>query len=106
MSNSQKTSHPMPRRRLGVDSGCARILRRGLGTSLFLLSTISLLLATPACPAASVVAAWGSNSYGQTNVPPGLTNVVSIAGGAYHSLALKADGTVVGWGSYWNGQNY
>jgi hypothetical protein len=28
-----------------------------------------------------------------------LTNVVAVAGGAYHSLALKADGTVVAWGA-------
>ena len=44
------------------------------------------------------VVAWGDNDYGQTNVPPGLTNVVAIAGGDAHSLALKSDGTVVAWG--------
>ena len=32
-------------------------------------------------------------------VPAGLSNVVGIAGGAYHSLALKADGTVAAWGA-------
>ena len=33
------------------------------------------------------------------NLPAGLTNVVAIAvGGDSFSLALKADGTVVGWG--------
>jgi alpha-tubulin suppressor-like RCC1 family protein len=40
------------------------------------------------------------NSYGETNVPPDLTNVVAVAGGDYHSVALKADGRVVAWG--WN----
>ncbi|MGD0350993.1 MAG: hypothetical protein ABSB84_11885 [Verrucomicrobiota bacterium] len=54
-----------------------------------------------AVPVAGVVAgrivAWGSNSYGQTNAPVG-TNWTAVAGGYYHSLALKADGTVVGWG--------
>lgn len=44
------------------------------------------------------VIAWGSNTYGQTNVPPGLSNVIAIAGGLYHALALKADGTVTAWG--------
>jgi hypothetical protein len=44
------------------------------------------------------VAAWGDNSYGQTSVPVGLSNVVAVAAGGNHSLALKADGTVVGWG--------
>ncbi len=41
---------------------------------------------------------------GQTNVPAGLTNVVAIAGGSYHSLALKYDGTVVAWGDDSAGQ--
>jgi hypothetical protein len=31
-------------------------------------------------------------------VPPGLSNVVAIAAGLTHSIALKADGTVVAWG--------
>ena len=38
------------------------------------------------------------------NVPAGLTNVVAIAGGGYHSLALKYDGTVVAWGDNSAGQ--
>ena len=42
--------------------------------------------------------AWGDNGYGQTNVPPGLSNVVAIAAGGYHSLALQSNGTVVAWG--------
>jgi alpha-tubulin suppressor-like RCC1 family protein len=32
-----------------------------------------------------------------------LSNVVAVAGGAAHSLALRNDGTVVAWGSYNNG---
>jgi len=51
-----------------------------------------------------ILAAWGSNSDGQMNIPAGLTNVVAIAGGSYHSLALRADGTVVAWGSNSSGQ--
>ena len=43
--------------------------------------------------------AWGDNYYGQTNTPADLTNVVSIAAGGFHGLALKADGTVEGWGA-------
>lgn len=44
--------------------------------------------------------AWGDNSYGQCNIPLSATNVIDIAaGGAGHTLALRADGTVVGWGS-------
>ena len=45
------------------------------------------------------VAAWGFNGYGQTTVPVGLSNVVTVAAGYHHSLALRADGTVVAWGS-------
>ena len=39
------------------------------------------------------VVAWGSNDVGQTNVPSGLSNVVAIAAGDHHSLALTAEGT-------------
>jgi hypothetical protein len=44
------------------------------------------------------VIAWGSNTYGQTTVPSNLTNVIAIAAGAYHGLALQSNGTVVAWG--------
>jgi len=50
--------------------------------------------------------AWGANTYGQTNVPATLngSNLVALAGGYGHSLALKSDGTVVSWGLNGNGQ--
>lgn len=41
---------------------------------------------------------WGRNDYGQIDLPSGLTNVVALARGDFHSLALKDDGTVVAWG--------
>ena len=50
------------------------------------------------------VAAWGDNSLGQISVPPGLNNVVAVAGGGGHSLALTASGAVVAWGSDFSGQ--
>jgi alpha-tubulin suppressor-like RCC1 family protein/O-glycosyl hydrolase len=50
------------------------------------------------------VRAWGDNSYGQTSVPMGLTNVIVIACGWYHGLALRNDGTVVAWGKNSSGQ--
>lgn len=45
------------------------------------------------------VFAWGLNSHGQTNVPSGLDNVVEVAAGGFHSLARRADGSVVAWGA-------
>ena len=38
------------------------------------------------------VISWGDNFAGETNVPSGLSNVVAVAGGAYHSLGLVSDG--------------
>jgi Regulator of chromosome condensation (RCC1) repeat len=47
----------------------------------------------------SVVFAWGENDVGQTVVPVmGPTGVLAVAAGHYHNLALRGDGTVVGWG--------
>ncbi|MGH7973646.1 MAG: hypothetical protein ACREIC_33430, partial [Limisphaerales bacterium] len=45
------------------------------------------------------VAAWGDDNWGEADVPAGLAGVIQVAGGDYHSLALRADGTVVGWGA-------
>jgi alpha-tubulin suppressor-like RCC1 family protein len=50
------------------------------------------------------VAAWGSNSDGRASVPAGLRETVTVAAGAKHNLALKADGTVVAWGYNTDGQ--
>ncbi len=45
------------------------------------------------------VFAWGDNDEGETDVPPGLDNVIALAAGWYHSLAVTGDGRVVAWGS-------
>jgi len=50
------------------------------------------------------VLAWGSNLRGQTKVPSSATNVISIAAGDLHTLALRSDGTVVAWGDNEYGQ--
>jgi len=42
----------------------------------------------------STVAAVGLNDYGQCNVG-GWTNITQVAAGNYHTVGLKADGTVV-----------
>ncbi|ASN82586.1 RCC1 domain-containing protein [Deinococcus ficus] len=62
------------------------------------------------------VRAWGSNLIGQLGdgtsgtdrltpvTVSGLTDVVGVAGGGSHSLALRADGTVRAWGNNGSGQ--
>ena len=52
----------------------------------------------------SLVAGWGDNTYGETNEPPSLTNVVAIAGGSDFSLALQGNGTVAAWGYNGDGE--
>ena len=39
-------------------------------------------------------------------MPTALTNVIAISAGAFHSLALKADGTVAAWGAGTNSSDY
>jgi alpha-tubulin suppressor-like RCC1 family protein len=42
--------------------------------------------------------AWGANYSGQAG-PRLADNVVAVAAGEAHSLALRSDGTVLAWGS-------
>jgi alpha-tubulin suppressor-like RCC1 family protein len=44
------------------------------------------------------IVAWGSGSSGETNVPPDLSDVMTIAAGGFHALAARSNGTVVAWG--------
>ena len=50
------------------------------------------------------IVTWGDDTYGQCDVPPGLTNVVAVSGGYDFSVALKDDGTVAAWGYGGNGE--
>lgn len=45
------------------------------------------------------ITSWGWNDYGQRNIPAGLDDVVMVSPGTAHTLALRADGTVVAWGA-------
>jgi len=64
-------------------------------------TTLAFVMVFSICITGSAqnVVAWGNNTQGQTNVPPSATNVVAVAAGWYHSLALRNDGTVIAWGS-------
>ena len=44
------------------------------------------------------VAAWGLNTSGESLPPPGLSNVVGVAGNYQDSYALTANGNIVNWG--------
>ena len=44
------------------------------------------------------VAAWGFDGFGQNRVPANLTNVIALACGGSHNLALSEDGVVTVWG--------
>jgi len=41
---------------------------------------------------------WGDSARAETNMPAGLSNIVGISTGRFHSLALQRNGTVVAWG--------
>jgi alpha-tubulin suppressor-like RCC1 family protein len=69
-----------------------------------LTALLIFALAQGSANGAGIVVAWGDNSFGQTAVPPGLSNIVSISAGARHSLALRRDGTVIAWGDNSSGQ--
>ena len=54
--------------------------------------------------AAGSVVAWGSNTYGQTNVPKSLTGIASVASGSTFNLSMAGNGTLSGWGNNSQGQ--
>jgi uncharacterized delta-60 repeat protein len=57
-----------------------------------------LLYGTKAFAVGGTISAWGYDSSGALNVPPGLTSAVEVAAGDYFSMALTAAGTVATWG--------
>ncbi len=50
------------------------------------------------------VAVWGHNAENQHAVPKPNENFLRVAGGGYHSLGLKTDGSIVAWGRDAEGQ--
>jgi len=52
----------------------------------------------------SQIVAWGDDSGGQTDIPTNLDDAVAIAGGDFHSVAIRHDGTLVAWGFDDDGQ--
>src|SRR5262252_2220100 len=73
------------------------VIHRMFGVALLAATLVAGGVANAAVTPGNVVA-WGDNSYGQTNVPAGLSGVTAIAASYYHGMALKSDGTVAAWG--------
>jgi hypothetical protein len=70
-------------------------------------SMVTLLAAAGAVQTAhagGVVRAWGENYFGQSTVPTDLGACTAVAGGTFHSLALRQDGVVRAWGDNVQGQ--
>jgi len=55
-------------------------------------------------PSGTLLVAWGKNNRGQATEPAGLGDVIDLAAGLEHSLALRTDGTVIAWGRGDEGQ--
>jgi alpha-tubulin suppressor-like RCC1 family protein len=66
-----------------------------------LLIIVAQFMAGRNAIAATSVYVWGDSA---TQAPANATNIVAIAAGTGHNLALRADGTVIGWGDDSNGQ--
>ncbi len=63
-----------------------------------IILSVLCLAQAPAAVTNGVVYAWGRNDVGQTEIPSDATNIVAIAAGHNHVLALKANSTVEAWG--------
>jgi hypothetical protein len=64
------------------------------GTGRTNIAAAQLLVKPP-----GTVVGWGEDGQTPAQVPDDLANVSAIASGTEHSLALRTDGTVFGWGS-------
>jgi len=64
-------------------------------------TTMSFLVSVRA---SSGLLAWGNNTVGQSSFSTASTSVLAIAGGWYHTVALKQDGTVQCWGGTNDGE--
>ena len=55
-------------------------------------------------PTGTLLIGWGNNNKGQITEPAGLGEVVNLAAGRDHNLALRSNGTVAAWGRDDEGQ--
>lgn len=72
--------------------------------SVLVTNPLGQVLSADALLALLPVTAWGDNTFGQCRTLALATNAIAVAAGAWHTLALRADGVVVGWGDNTSGQ--
>jgi exopolysaccharide biosynthesis protein len=72
--------------------------------SVLITNAFGSALSSNAALAILPLGASGDNTFGQISLPPNLSNLVAIAAGGWHSLALRADGTPIAWGNDSNGE--
>ena len=72
--------------------------------SVVVTNAIGAALSANAMLAVIPLDAWGDNTWDQLDFPGQAFNVIAIAAGAWHSLALRNDGVVVAWGDDSAGQ--
>ena len=65
---------------------------------------VAIAMGVSCLSSAGQIIVWGDNTYHQNDAPADVTNVVALAAGDSHCVALKADGTVVAWGGNYSGQ--
>ena len=80
-------------------------LRAALVAALLGMAVLGVSPADAQEQTGDAVVAWGFNGFGQGAFPPELSDVRATSAGGLHNLALKEDGTVVGWGDDANGQS-
>ncbi|RKY23290.1 MAG: hypothetical protein DRP62_06235, partial [Planctomycetota bacterium] len=81
------------------------IIARRKSSLVFLAVTVLFAVALWTCESAFAghLVAWGSNDYGQCDVPEG-DDFVAISAAWGYNVALKSDGSLVAWGSNDYGQ--
>lgn len=65
-----------------------------------LVRTSYIVVTNPPLP----IVATGDNAFNQGMVSDTISNIVAVAGGDWHTLALQQDGRVIAWGHNWAGQ--
>ena len=61
-------------------------------------NSVGLLVSSNASLEFGQATAWSLPGYGRTSIPPGASNALAVSASLYHSLLVKADGTVLACG--------